>query len=87
MLLIYFIFTQLVINAFINIIFLLELDTLTNLISIPLEINDEKFILKINGGKDNLDLVQEEINFIESEKKKIRYMLKVIQEIVVKEKI
>ncbi len=67
-----------VINAFINIIFLLELDTLTNLISIPVEINDEKFILKINGGKDNLDLVQEEINFIESEKKKIRYMLKVI---------
>lgn len=59
-----------VINAFINIIFLLELDTLTNLISIPVEINDEKFILKINGGKDNLDLVQEEINFIESEKKK-----------------
>lgn len=59
-----------VINAFINIIFLLELDTLTNLISIPVEINDEKFILKINGGKDNLDLVQEEINFIESEKKR-----------------
>ena len=62
-----------VINTFINIIFLVlvEMDTLSSLISSKssLEIGEGKIILKIAQGKVNSELVQQQTNVIETNDK------------------
>jgi len=63
---IYLAIIVIVINTFVNIIFLVELDAaITSLISSTtsngLELGDNNIILKIDRGKDNLDLVQAQL--------------------------